>query len=160
MKNMKNMKSVPMLVVCCFFFAAFAVSAFAADGLVRLQSNDSVKITGQRLEKVIKEKGLRLFTRIDHQKGAVSVGKELRSTQLFVFGNPRAGTPLMQCRQTIAIDLPQKMLVYEDEQGKTWIVYNDPAYLALRHGLGDCGAGVIKKITGILSAVSAAAAGK
>ena len=85
--------------------------------------------------------------------------KKLRPTEVFIFGNPKAGTPLMQCKQTIAIDLPQKMLLYEDEQGKTWVVYNDPAYLAERHGLGDCAAKVVKKITGILAAVASAAVG-
>lgn len=151
------MKTI-ILFVACFFLAA---SAIAADGgLVRLQSKDGVKNTAQRLEKALQAKGLRIFTRIDHQKGAASVEKKLRPTEVFIFGNPKAGTPLMQCNQTVAIDLPQKMLIYEDEQGKTWVVYNDPAYLASRHGLEDCGAKVIKKITGILSAVSAAAAGK
>ncbi len=151
------MKLFAAILMSCLLVAS---SAFADDGLVRLQSKDSVKITAQHLEKVLQAKGLHIFARIDHQKGAISVGKKLRPTEVFIFGNPKAGTPLMQCKQTIAIDLPQKMLIYEDEQGKTWIVYNDPAYLASRHGLGDCGAKVIKKITGILTAVSSAAAGK
>jgi len=151
------MKLFAVLLMSCLLAAS---SALADDGLVRLQSKDSVKITARNLEKVLQAKGLHIFARIDHQKGAATVGKKLRPTQVFIFGNPKAGTPLMQCRQTIAIDLPQKMLIYEDEQGKTWLVYNDPAYLASRHGLGDCGARVIKKITGILSAVSAAAAGQ
>ena len=151
------MKLFAALLMSCLLVA---FSAFADDGLVRLQSKDSVKITAQHLAKVLQAKGLHIFARIDHQKGATSVGKKLRPTEVFIFGNPKAGTPLMECKQTIAIDLPQKMLIYEDEQGKTWLVYNDPAYLASRHGLGDCGAKVIKKITGILSAVSTAAAGQ
>ena len=151
------MKIFAAVLMSCILVAS---SALAGDGLVRLQSKNSVKISAQHLEKVLQAKGLHIFARIDHQKGAVSVGKKLRPTEVFIFGNPKAGTPLMQCKQTIAIDLPQKMLIYEDEQGKTWIVYNDPAYLASRHGLDDCGAKVIKKITGILSAVASAAAGK
>ncbi len=151
------MKLFAAVLMSCILVAS---SALAGDGLVRLQSKNSVKISAQHLEKVLQAKGLHIFARIDHQKGAVSVGKKLRPTEVFIFGNPKAGTPLMQCKQTIAIDLPQKMLIYEDEQGKTWIVYNDPAYLASRHGLGDCGAKVIKKITGILSAVASEAAGK
>ncbi len=151
------MKVFAAVLMSCMLIASCAL---AGDGLVRLQSKNSVTGTAQNLEKVLQAKGLHIFARIDHQKGAVSVGKKLRPTEIFIFGNPKAGTPLMQCRQTIAIDLPQKMLIYEDEQGKTWIVYNDPAYLASRHGLGDCGAKVIQKISGILSAVSSAAAGK
>jgi uncharacterized protein (DUF302 family) len=151
-----------MKIFVVFFFSClfFVSSALAADGLVRLQSKDTVKVTAQRLEKALQAKGLRIFARIDHRKGAASVEKKLRPTEVFIFGNPKAGTPLMQCKQTIGIDLPQKMLLYEDEQGKTWVVYNDPAYLAGRHGLGDCAAKVVKKITGILAAVSSAAIGK
>ncbi len=151
------MKLFAAILMSCILVAS---SALANNGLVRLQSTENVKKSAQRLEKVLQAKGLHIFARIDHQEGAISVGKKLRPTELFIFGNPKAGTPLMQCAQTIAIDLPQKMLIYEDTLGKTWIVYNDPAYLASRHGLGDCGSKVIKKITAILSAVSSAAAGK
>ncbi len=151
------MKVFVAVLMSCMLTVSYAL---ADDGLVRLQSKNSVATTARHLEKVLQAKGLHIFARIDHQKGAVSVGKKLRPTEIFIFGNPKAGTPLMQCKQTIAIDLPQKMLIYEDAQGKTWIVYNDPAYLAARHGLGNCGAKVIQKITGILSAVSSAAAGK
>jgi uncharacterized protein (DUF302 family) len=150
------MKIITVVVMSCLLFA---VSAFADDGLVRLQSNDTVKVTAERLQKALKEKGLRIFARIDHQKGAAKVNKKLRPTELFIFGNPLAGTPLMQCKQTMAIDLPQKMLIYQDEQGKTWVVYNAPAYLAGRHGLGECGAKTVAKVTNILAKVSHAAAG-
>ncbi|HHD56943.1 MAG TPA: DUF302 domain-containing protein [Desulfobulbaceae bacterium] len=150
------MRIISVIVMSCLFFA---VSALADDGLVRLQSNDTVTVTAERLQKVLKEKGLRIFARIDHQKGAASVEKKLRPTEVFIFGNPKAGTPLMQCKQTIGIDLPQKILLYEDEQGKTWVVYNAPAYLAGRHGLGECGAKTVAKVTNILAKVSHAAAG-
>jgi uncharacterized protein (DUF302 family) len=149
------MKIIIIAISCLFF----AVSAFADNGLVRLQSNDTVKVTAERLQKALLEKGLHIFARIDHQKGAASVEKKLRPTELFIFGNPKAGTPLMQCNQTLAIDLPQKMLIYRDEQGKVWVVYNAPVYLAQRHNIGDCGAKVITKVTNILAGVSRAAAG-
>lgn len=151
------MKTIVVLLMSGLFFA---VSAFAADGLVRVQSVDAVRTTGERLQQALQQKGMHLFARIDHQAGAENVGKELRPTELYIFGNPKAGTPLMQCAQTMAIDLPQKMLIYEDEQGKTWVVYNDPAFLADRHGLVGCGAKVLTKITTVLAMLSQAAAGK
>ena len=132
----------------------------AVEGLIRLQSPDSVDVTAQRLEKALTVKGLRIMARIDHHKAAAKVDKDLRPTRLFIFGNPLAGTPLMQCSQTIGIDLPQKMLVYEDKDGKVWIAYNAPAYLAKRHNLGGCGAKVVAKVTDMLARVAKAAAGQ
>lgn len=151
------MKTLFILLAGCLFFAA---SALAADGLVRVQSVDNVEAAGERLQQALQKKSMHLFARIDHQAGAAKVGLELRPTKLFIFGNPKAGTPLMQCAQTMAIDLPQKMLIYEDEQGKTWVVYNDPAFLVDRHGLAGCGAKVVAKITKVLAQLSQAAAGK
>ena len=132
----------------------------AVEGLVQLQSPDSVDVTARRLEKALSAKGLRIMAKVDHQKGAAKVDKELRPTMLFIFGNPLAGTPLMQCGQTIGIDLPQKMLVFEDQEGKVWIAYNAPAYLAKRHNLGSCGAKVVAKVTDMLAVVAKAAAGQ
>jgi uncharacterized protein (DUF302 family) len=108
----------------------------SADGLISLASNHPVRETMDRLEAVLREKGITIFARIDHAAGAAAVDMPLRPTELVIFGNPRAGTPLMQARQSIGIDLPLKMLGWQDAAGKVWLVYNDPAWLARRHGLG------------------------
>jgi uncharacterized protein (DUF302 family) len=86
-----------------------------------------------------------VFMRINHAEGAQKVGKKLRPTELIIFGNPKVGAPLMQCGQSVAIDLPQKALIWQDEAGQVWLSYNDPKYLASRHGIKECGE-VIKKI--------------
>ena len=99
----------------------------AADEMINVKSVHSVAQTADRLEKVLEAKGMTLFTRIDHAAGAAKVGEELRPTELLIFGNPKVGTPLMQCSQTVAIDLPQKALIWEDNEGSVWFSYNDPA---------------------------------
>ena len=98
------------------------------------------------MESAAKAKGLTIFARIDHAAGATSVGLPLRPTELLIFGNARGGTPLMQLAQTIGIDLPLKMLAWEDAAGKTWLSYNDPAWLAARHGIAEQGAAVAKTL--------------
>lgn len=114
-------------------------AAWAADGLVSVPSAHDAKTTMNRLEQVVKQKGMNVFARIDHAAGAAQIGKPLRSTEVLIFGNPQGGTPLMQCAQSAGIDLPLKALVWQDDAGKIWLGYNDPAYLAKRHGVGDCG---------------------
>jgi uncharacterized protein (DUF302 family) len=79
-----------------------------------------------------------VFLRVDHAAGAQKVGKSLRPTELLVFGNPQGGTPLMECAQTVGIDLPLKALAWQDAAGQVWLSYNDPQYLAERHGAKDC----------------------
>ena len=124
----------------------FYVSTAAADnGLISVKSSHDVKVTADRLENVLNQKGMTVFIRIDHAAGAAKVGKKLRPTELIIFGNPRVGTPLMQCNQSVGVDLPQKALIWQDEEGQVWLSYNDPNYLAGRHGLTDCTA-VIKKV--------------
>ena len=88
-----------------------------------------------RLEAAVKAKGMTVFARIDHAAGAAAAGLSLRPTEVLIFGNAKGGTPLMQSVQTIGIDLPLKALVWQDASGKTWLSYNDPAWLAQRHGL-------------------------
>ena len=107
--------------------------------MTNILSTHNVKDTGDRLVSILTEKGLNVVARIDHAHGAQSVGEELRPTQLILFGNPKMGTLLMQSQQTIAIDLPQKVLVWEDENAQVWLSYNNPDYLAKRHGISDCG---------------------
>lgn len=130
----------------------------AVNGLITLASNRSVKDTIDRLDSDVKAKGMTVFARIDHAKGARDVGLNLRPTELLIFGNARAGTPLMQAEQTIGIDLPLKALAWEDAAGKVWLAYNDPEWIAARHGLAPGGAPV-QAMAGALAAAMKAAAG-
>jgi uncharacterized protein (DUF302 family) len=105
------------------------------NGLISLASKHRVKETIDRLEAALKAKGIGIFARIDHAAGAASVGMPLRPTELLIFGNPKSGTPLMQAEQTIGIDLPLKMLAWEDAAGQVVLSYNDVEWLAHRHGV-------------------------
>jgi uncharacterized protein (DUF302 family) len=121
-------------------------AADAADGLITVKSPHPVDATAQRLEGILKDKGMTIFAKVDHAAGAQKVGKSLRPTQLLIFGNPQGGTPFMECSQTVGIDLPLKALVWEDEAGQVWLGYNDPAVIAARHQVPDCpAAGKIKE---------------
>ena len=106
------------------------------NGLTTFQSNFGPEQTIERLEADIKEQGMQIFARINHAILAAQVGQILRPTEVLIFGNPRAGTQLMQANQTVGIDLPLKALVWEDEAGKTWLTYNETKWLAKRHGIG------------------------
>jgi uncharacterized protein (DUF302 family) len=108
-----------------------------------------------RLEKVIKDKGLTVFARIDHAEGAKAAGLALRPTELIIFGNAKGGTPLMQAGQEAGIDLPMKALVYQDAEGRVWLAYNDPHWLADRHHLPDLPNIVL--LTRLLEALAAGA---
>jgi uncharacterized protein (DUF302 family) len=129
----------------------------AADGLITLRSSNGPKETMDRLEAEVKGKGLTVFARVDHAAGAAQVGLPLRPTELLIFGNARGGTPLMQANQTIGIDLPLKALVWQDAAGTTWLSYNDPSWLAQRHGLGHEVDAADAAIAGALKALAAAA---
>lgn len=124
---------------------------FAADGLIALKSPHSVKDTMDRLEAAAKGKGLNVFLRVDHAAGAKKIGKDLRPTELLVFGSPQGGTPLMECAQGAGIDLPLKALAWQDAGGQVWLGYNDPAWLAKRHDAGECAAvpGLQKALAGL-----------
>ena len=100
-----------------------------------------------------------IFARVDHAAGATSVGLPLRPTELLIFGNARGGTPLMQLAQTIGIDLPLKALAWEDAAGKTWLSYNEPAWVAERHGLGEQGAAVANTLANAIAAIAKEATG-
>ena len=128
-------------------------------GLITISSQHSVKTTIDRLEAALKDAGVGVFARIDHAAGAASVGMELRPTELLIFGNPRAGTPLMQAGQTIGLDLPLKALAWEDADGSVWVTYNDVAWLAERHGLDDATAAAVNALAAGLAKFAAAAAG-
>ena len=130
------MKLIHAVLTACFLFASFA--ATGADGLIAVKSPHGPGETMDRLEALLKQKGLTIFARIDHAAGAAKIGKTLRPTELLIFGNPQGGTPLMECSQTAGIDLPLKALVWEDESRQIWVGYNDLAYLARRHGAATC----------------------
>jgi len=119
------------------------------NGMVTISSHHDVVTTANKLEQLLVAKGMTIFTRINHSAGAKKVGKTLRPTELLIFGNPNIGTVLMQCAQSVGIDLPQKMLVWEDTKGTTHIGYNAPRYIAKRHSITGCN-DVIKKVTGAL----------
>ncbi len=124
--------------IALILIVAFTLPVFADTGLTNVKSSHDVKTTADRLEAVLKEKGMTVFLRVNHSEGARNVGKQLRPTELVIFGNPKVGAPLMQCGQTIGIDLPQKALIWQDENGQVWLTYNDPRYLAKRHGIDGC----------------------
>ena len=113
-----------------------------ANGLTTVPSSFGPKETMDRLAAEVTARGMTIFARIDHAAGAASVGMPLRPTELLVFGSAKAGTPLMQVDQAIGIDLPLKALVYQDADGKVWLSYSDPAWVAQRHGLGSTVANV------------------
>ena len=129
----------------------------AAQGLKTIPSNYGPKDTMDRLEAEVKAKGMTVFARIDHAAGATGVGLSLRPTEILIFGNAKAGTPLMQSVQTIGIDLPLKALVWQDPSGDTWLSYNDPAWLAKRHELGVEAQAVVSMMAGAVDAVAKAA---
>jgi uncharacterized protein (DUF302 family) len=137
----------------------WGVQAMAADGLTTVRSNFGPKDTMDRLEAEVKAKGMTVFARIDHAAGATEVGLSLRPTEVLIFGNPKGGTPLMQQAQTIGIDLPLKALVWQDASGVTWLAYNDPGWLARRHGLGSAVAAPGSGMAAALAAVTKAATG-
>jgi uncharacterized protein (DUF302 family) len=126
----------------------------AADGLITIPSAYGPQETMDRLETEVREKGLTVFARIDHAAGAAKVGLPLRPTELLIFGSAKAGTPLMQSNQDVGIDLPLKALVWEDAAGKTWLSYNDPKWIAGRHGLGpDMTQAIDAMVTGLSAIV-------
>ena len=129
----------------------------AAEGLTTIPSSYGPKDTMNRLEAAVKAKGMTVFARIDHAAGASAVALSLRPTEVLIFGNAKAGTPLMQSVQTIGLDLPLKVLVWQDISGKTWLSYNDPAWLAKRHGLSGEAEAAVGTITAALHAVATAA---
>ena len=107
----------------------------ANNGIVNLASNHSVDQTVEKLTSLLQAKGVTLFALVDHSGEAEKVGMKMPPTKLLIFGSPKAGTPLMQAAPSIAIDLPLKVLVWEDAGGKVWLSYNSPEYLEQRHGL-------------------------
>jgi uncharacterized protein (DUF302 family) len=107
------------------------------NGIINKPSNHSVDQIVSTLQSVLATKGVTLFALVDHSGEAEKAGMHMRPTKLLIFGNPKGGTPLMLAAPSIAIDLPLKILVWEDDRGKTWVSYNSPQYLQQRHGVPD-----------------------
>jgi len=129
-------------------------------GQISVKSAHNVSKTLDKLEAILKKKGMTIFSRINHAKAAKGVGITLRPTELLIFGNPKIGSTFMKCKQTIAIDLPQKALAWEDDKGQVWLSYNDPSYIASRHGIAlkdSACEKVINKVTNALGNFSKAA---
>ena len=115
--------------------AALMLTASASAEILRKESPLPVGATIDRFETILKEKGFRIFARVDHAAGAKSVNMELRPTELIIFGNPASGTPFMQAEQTMGLSLPLRALAWQDAAGKVWLGYDAPADLAVARGL-------------------------
>ena len=146
-----------ILVALSILFMATPVAA--ADGVVDVPSSFNVEETADRMVDILNKKGMTIFNRIKHSESAAKVGIELRNTELIIFGNPKVGSPLMVCQQSVAIDLPQKALIWEDDNARVWISYNDPRYLEKRHDISGC-EGAITKVEKALAGITKAAATK
>ena len=146
-----------MRILCTIATVANFITAslaIAAEGLIVVESPYGPEETMDRLESEVKDRELNVFARIDHAAGANKIGKSLRPTAVLIFGNPKGGTPFMECTQSVGVDLPLKALVWEDSASRIWVGYNDPAYLAQRHGVADCGVvpNLQKALQGIVDA--------
>jgi uncharacterized protein (DUF302 family) len=124
-----------MLLVAFVLSASAARAVQREEGIVKISSNHSVDQTVEKLKTILQSKGVTLFALVDHSGEAEKVGLKMPPTKLLIFGNPKGGTPLMLAAPSIAIDLPLKILVAEDSEGKVWISYNSPEYLKERHDL-------------------------
>lgn len=149
-------KKLVVIIYIVVVTAMPAKYAFAADGIITVESPHNVTTTAVKLVAVLESKGMTVFTRINHTDGAKNADIELRPTELLVFGNPKVGTPLMLCSQSFAIDLPQKMLAWQDQNGTVHFAYNDPMHLKNRHNTEGCDE-VLGKVSGALENFAAAA---
>ncbi len=140
-----------MLVVVLMLAIPFAHAG--GNGIIKKKSLFSPKVTMDKFEAVLKKKGIGVVTRWSHHEKAKAVGIPLRSTELIIFGNPKLGSNFFTSKQSSGIDLPMKVLVWEDAKGDVWLAYNDPQYIADRHNIKDR-ADVIKKMSGALNKLS------
>ena len=147
------MRSLGGLVSLVIVMLMLAAPVGAAGGLVTKPSPYPVAETMDRLERAVKDRELVVIARLDHAAAAQKAGLTLRPTQLLIFGNPKAGTLLMQTARSIGIDLPLKALVWEDDTGQVWLAFNDPSWLAARHGVSDR-AEVVRAMTGVTEALT------
>ncbi|HVZ36044.1 MAG TPA: DUF302 domain-containing protein, partial [Polyangiaceae bacterium] len=129
----------------------------STSGLTTIRSELGARETMDRLEELVRARGATVFARIDHAAGARAQGLQLRSTELLIFGDARVGTRLMQDAQTLGIDLPLRALVWEDESGGVWLAYDEPGWLAARHGSSEAVASVTRAMAAALAELSARA---
>jgi len=148
-------RNVLLLISIPFFFSP----AIADEGVMQVESPHDVATTIDKLAAVLESKGMSVFGRVNHAENAEKAGLSLRPTELLIFGNPKIGTPLMNCAQSVALDLPQKMLAWQDEAGKVYLSWNDPQYLKSRHGIEGCDE-VLQKVSGALTNFAKAATQK
>ena len=147
---MKTLQIIIALFTCLSF-------PLYADGLIKKPSKNSVDVTIEKMKNVLNAKGIKVLAEVDHHANAAGADLKLGKTKLLIFGNPKLGTPLMQSSISAGIDLPMKLLVWEDAEGNVWLAYNDPGYIAQRHGINDR-AEVVKKMTGALDKLTSKAA--
>jgi len=152
------MKKSIFLVLFACLFSVSAAFANETNGLITLKSNYSVKETLNRLENILKKKGITVALHWSHSDRGNAVGIPLRPTELLIFGNPKLGTYMFTSNQTAGIDFPMKALVWQDEKGQVWYTYNDPGYIAKRHGITNR-AEVVKKMTEAMKKFAAFATG-
>ncbi len=147
-----------LTAVTAIAMALSATQAFAAD-LITKQSAHSVSVTIDRLAAAVEGAGAKVFARIDHAAGAASVDMDLRPTQMLMFGNPKMGTPAMLADQSIGLDLPLRVVAYEDAEGKVFIAYHAPSQLTEDHNIA-ADAGILAKMTGALNKLTNKAVGE
>jgi uncharacterized protein (DUF302 family) len=143
-----------LLIALCF-----SLPLYAGDGVISKKSSNNVQVSMDRLENALKQRGVGIVARVDHAGAAKKAEMALRPTQVLIFGNPKLGTPLMQSSQQIGLDLPLKILAWEDAKGQTWLTYEDPHVTAARHDVKDR-AEVVNKMAGVLDTVTTEAAAK
>ena len=153
---MRKVKEIILLFVLIAVSASLAQAA--EKGMITKKSEFSVKVTMDRLENVLNKKGITVVTRWNHSDRAQKVDIPLRDTELLIFGNPKLGSHFMTSYQSAGLDLPLKALAWKDADGQVWLTYNDPQYIADRHGINDRPE-IVKKMTGALNAFSNVATG-
>ena len=147
------MRSLKLILSCLLFVSS---TAMAHNGMLHIESNNDFATTQEKLLETLTEKGMKVFATIPHSEGAEGVGVTINPTTLIIFGNPKVGAPLMACAQMVGIDLPQKALITQDEEGKVMLTYNDPAYLKERHEITGCDA-ILEKVSKALANFAKAA---
>lgn len=154
-------KRTTIILFCALIGSSISVTSFAGDvnGLIKKKSAHSVSVTLDRLEGLLKKKGITIAARWKHSEKARAVNIPMRDTELLIFGNPKLGSHLMTSKQTVAIDLPMKAIAWKDAKGQVWIAYNDPNYIAKRHGVKDRPE-QLKKMSGALAKLTSKAAAK
>lgn len=147
------------LLILILLSTNFFLQSHASDGMIHIKSIHTGEETIKRLQQIIESKNMKIFGTVKHSDAANKIKIPLKFTQLLIFGNPKVGSPLMLCAKKVAIDLPQKALVWEDENGVTWVSYNDPRYLKRRHQIEGCEK-TINKIEKALKTIIEKAASK